>query len=95
MKVIKLLVAADSVHIRIKTAVGWKAVFKKGHSLPLGKGMHHLTRDLCIGNIKAYSSFVSVKIIVKPRPLRNEKRRGNSQKRKPLGKKPLKILLYK
>ena len=78
MYIIKIFVAADRVHIGVKSVSYVETVFLKSHSLPFCQGVY----DLCVfsdgRDIKGYRTLLTRKVIVKTGSGGNEKRSGNS-----------------
>ena len=65
VKIIQLLIPADSVHIGIKTLSRLEAILFKSHSLPLGKRLNHLNpfSGKCI-HIKSNRTLHTVKVVI-------------------------------
>ena len=75
MKVIKFLIAPDSVHVCVESFAWLKVIFFESHTFPFCKRMYNfycLSRNS--GNIKLYRSFNSIQVIIKTTALLNKKR---------------------
>ena len=95
VNIIKLLVAANSVHIGVKTVANVEAVLLKSLSFPLCERVNDLTYLARIGNIKADGALGAVQVIVKAGSLGNEERSRHTLQVKRRRKTGLKGLLYK
>ena len=78
MEIVKLLVAAECVHVAVKTAVGGKSVFCKRVALPLCKRMNDLDRGSRGRNVKRHRALHAVQVVVEPAFGTHEHRRAYS-----------------
>ncbi len=76
MQVIKRLIAADGVHIRVQPLSHREAVALQRLAFPLGQGVHHLHIRPRLLHVKAHGPLDAVEVIVQPcRPFNKQRGR--------------------
>ena len=66
MQVIKRLIAADGIHIRVQPLSHREAVALQRLAFPLGQGVHHLNIRPRLLHVKAHGPLNAVEVIVQP-----------------------------
>ena len=78
MHVIEPLVAADRVHIGVKSVTNSEVVSLERESLPLCKRVNDLRVKTDGGDVKGYGALLAREVVVKTGVLGNEEGSGNS-----------------
>ena len=93
MKIVKLFVCANRIHIGIKPESRCNVICTQFHPLPLGERVNDLgLSPTHIGNGKRYRPLASIQVVVQPRTGKNEQRSCYPTQVKRLGQSFLKSI---
>ena len=78
MDIVKILIAADGVHIGVKTVANEEMIFLQSEALPFCQRMHHLRVGSNGGDIEGNGALLARKVIVQAGIFIHEEGRGNA-----------------
>ena len=95
MKIIKLLIGTDGVHISIDTIARLYLIFCQGQALPFSQRVNHLS--LCITQIldrESHRALHSIQVVIDTQTLQYEERGGDTAQAQLCGQVLLEELFY-
>ena len=95
MKIIKLLIGTDGIHIGIDTIARLYLIFCQGQALPFSQRVNHLS--FCITQIldrESYRALHSIQVIIDTQTLQYEERGGDTAQAQLCGQVLLEELFY-